>query len=959
MTAILQTRKSGRRAHIWNLKKLTFAAAIALTMGTGTAVAQTGEAADEDTTEDIYVMDVFEVVGIRQSYEKALEIKRQSNQLVDSIVAEDIGKFPDNNVVEALQRVSGVQVTDRSSGEVSGVSIRGLSDITTTINGHNIFTASGRSVALQDIPASLLARVDVFKTRSAEQIETGIAGVIDIRTHRPFNFDGDRYSVAIRGIYQELSEEFDPNISLLASKTWDTKYGKFGALVNVSYAKTNYRDQSVTAGAMVPFVTDDPPDPWVPYERIFLTRDGVAEDPIWQAGLEAGLPTAEGSTLTMNGEEVEYVLSRDAIFQSDFTGERERPAANISLQWAPNENSEYTFEVFYDGYRNNSFNDLLFSFADWWGDLGDNAAENVVLYPGTNIVKERKNVGSVYSFSSGDYTHSKTDSWLYSLGGKWKIGENFHLASEGIYQTSKYTTEFIAMRIDRVAPSLNVDFNSNDGIPAFNFPDDPSTTGVDESDLTNPALWNIAELYDNAGYTKGDALTFKVDGTYYPTWGFIKNIKGGLRWDDRSASEGERTADAGALGRPLADYTELCYVNSDFFDGESDVPRSWVTPDGEYLNDHADEIRKLYNDTMDANNSTDPRLLTGNDLVCEENFNVDEVTTSAYLQSAFSTVIMDRTLSGELGFRYVNVETDMNFFDDQRVKSSADASASKVLPSATISYELVKDLRMRVSYGETLRRPNFTDLNPNITYVEDVTNIGYGTATGGNSGLKPTESKNYDISLEYYLSNASALYVTAFKRKIDGLVVSFRKRVTHEDYDYILTQPDNASDGELKGWEFGAVYFPENLPEIFKGFGVQASYTILDSTQTNPVTNDVGEVVSYKKSSMFGVSDTSYSVVLAYERGKFSSRLSYVWRDDFLYNYEAAQFANPLGIYHKAERSLDFQLTYNITKNWAISLDATNLTDEVYQSYYEDSSTNNFGSWKSGRTLAIGTRYSF
>ena len=110
---------------------------------------------------------------------------------------------------------------------------------------------------------------------------------------------------------------------------------------------------------------------------------------------------------------------------------------------------------------------------------------------------------------------------------------------------------------------------------------------------------------------------------------------------------------------------------------------------------------------------------------------------------------------------------------------------------------------------------------------------------------------------------------------------------------------------------------------------------------------------------MFGVSDTSYSVVLAYERGPFSARLSYVWRDDFLHGYEAAQFANPLGIYHKAERSLDFQLTYNISKNWAVTFDATNLTDEVYQSYYQYSKTNNFGSWKSGRTFAVGTRYSF
>src|SRR5690606_5648473 len=135
-------------------------------------------------------LDRIEVRGLRASMIDALQIKQGSMQIVDAIVAEDIGKFPDNNLVEALQRVTGVQTTDRGGGEVSTVSIRGLNDVTTTINGRNIFTASGRSVALADIPASLLSSVEIYKTRSASLIETGIAGVIDIHTHRPFDFDG-------------------------------------------------------------------------------------------------------------------------------------------------------------------------------------------------------------------------------------------------------------------------------------------------------------------------------------------------------------------------------------------------------------------------------------------------------------------------------------------------------------------------------------------------------------------------------------------------------------------------------------------------------------------------------------------------------------------------------------------------------------------------------------------------
>ena len=115
--------------------------------------------------------------------------------------------------MEALQRVSGVQVTDRGAGEVSRVAIRGLEDVTTTVNGRNIFTSSGLSVALADIPASLLGQVDIYKTRSSDLIETGIAGQIDIHTQRPFNFEGSKVVIAARGIYQEQADEIDPNIS--------------------------------------------------------------------------------------------------------------------------------------------------------------------------------------------------------------------------------------------------------------------------------------------------------------------------------------------------------------------------------------------------------------------------------------------------------------------------------------------------------------------------------------------------------------------------------------------------------------------------------------------------------------------------------------------------------------------------------------------------------------------------
>jgi iron complex outermembrane receptor protein len=904
-------------------------------------------AQDDNQVEEIVV------TGIRGSLTQALDVKRNNTQIVDAIVAEDIGKFPDNNVIEALQRVTGVQVTSRGSGETSGISIRGLTDINTTVNGRNIFTASGLAVALQDVPASLIKQVDVYKTRSASQIENGIAGSVDIKTQRPFDFDGQKFVVAARAINQEQADEIDPNISGLASNRWETGSGEFGALVNLSYAETNYRDQSITAGAMVPFATSNPVAPFTAYERIFLDKLGVAENPIWTAGLLDGLPNTPGSTLAVNGQPMEYILGRDAIFSSDFTGKRERSAANISLQFAPSDTSEYTFEAFYNGYRNESFNSLLFSFADWWGSYANSptaaADANIKLFEGTNIVKSRS-VKDNWSFTSGDLTTAKTDSFVYALGGDWELSDNLKVKSEVVYQESTFESDFIAARFENARYGLNVDFNAGGGIPAFSFIDNPATTALNEADVSDVANWKTAQLYDNANKNEGDAVTFTTDASYDADAGIFKQFNVGVRIDRRTAAESFSRQEGFNANVPITG--DLAYINSGFFDGNADVPTTWAVADGYYLRSNADEMRAAYN-------------LKKLDLI--KSFDIEELTASAYATAKYEAEVAGRTLDGEIGLRYTSSDTDMVFTDSTTRDVFEDsAGTTKVLPSLSLRYALTDDLYARLAYTETLRRPAFAALNSQVIYNDPVTGTNLGSASGGNPDLQPTESKNYDFSLEWYFADASSLYGTLFKREVDGFVIDFRRQVQHPNAQgvmskYVLSQPYNASNGELTGLELGAVWFPENLPNILDGFGVQASYTALDSSQSTPVTNAEGVVTSVKKTDLFGVSDESYSVVLAYDKNKLGMRLSYAWRSEFLYNYEAPIFANPLEVWRKPESSMDLQISYDVNDNLALTFDGTNLTEEIYQSYYGENgaTTNNFGSSLYSRTFAIGARYTF
>ncbi|MCH1925522.1 TonB-dependent receptor [Shewanella sp. C32] len=944
-------------------KQTTLASAIFLALSSQAVYAAENDVAQqsEPSTQQQQAddMEVIQVVGIRSSLNKSVNLKRQNVQVVDAIVAEDIGKFPDNNVVEALQRVTGVQVTDRSSGEVNTVSIRGLTDVTTTVNGRKMFTAAGQQVAVADIPASLLESVEVFKTRSASQLASGLAGQIDIRTHRPFNFEGAKVVVNARGVYSDQADKTDPALSALLSNRWDTSIGEVGALINVSYTRANYRDQNVTAGAVVPFFAGDNPQDYGFDNQYQFIKDG------WNKGLENGLP------YQMNGEEfptfdlaggpsdVPYMLSRDAIFQNDLHGERERPALNLSLQWAPNDTSEYLFETFYNGYRNKTFNSLLFAHADgWW----DNDPENIHFYPGTNVVKDRI-VGSPAVWSSGDYSESSTDSYVFALGGKWDISSELQLKSEIVYQTSKYKTDFIGMRGSASGiPNLTVDFNHGGGIPSWAITNDDGSR-VDLSQVP----WNYNAYYDNGGEDEGDSISWTLDGDYYVDWGIFTKAKFGVRYENRGATSKTRGVDNGPFANHNAEALpeEIVYRNPYFFDNEGDVPTTWVVPDSRKVFNNRGTYRDFFG-------------IPADEVVLRKTFDITEKTYEAYVQSDYETELLGKRIDGQIGVRYTRTDNDLTFLryesplpNETNVVTaidSGDSSNDKFLPNFIARLWLTDDLVARFAYTQTLRQPEFGQLNPNIVWNKNLTDpTRNGNARGGNPDLQPVKSKNYDLSLEYYFGNGSSVYGTWFRRDIDGFTADTLSFVEDhiepgetEAYDYILSRPGNTSNGKLEGYEIGAVYFPEGLPNWLDGLGTQVSGTILDSSQDIPQFNtETGELIGYVTRDMYGVSDKSFSAVLIYDKEVFSARLSYVWRDDFLLTDGEPIFANPRGIYRKPEKSLDLSVSYDVTDDLVVTFDATNITNELYQEYYKDSTIFNTGTSLYSRTFSLGVRYSF
>ena len=235
---------------------------------------------------------VVVITGVRRAAQTAQKIKQDSDDVIDSIVADEIGKFPDTNVAQTLARVPGIQVR-RDAGEANSVLIRGLPGIATVLNGREMFTTTGRYIQLADIPSTMLQRVDVYKSQSADLIEGGIAGVVDVRTNRPFDFKGLTVSATAGLSHKDKAHKTDPEGSAMISNRWKTGAGEFGALFGVSYVKSNFFE-----------------------ERAFQTF------PIQKDWL---LPNLTGPDLA----------GLQAVH-----GERERTAENFALQWRPNSSLE-------------------------------------------------------------------------------------------------------------------------------------------------------------------------------------------------------------------------------------------------------------------------------------------------------------------------------------------------------------------------------------------------------------------------------------------------------------------------------------------------------------------------------------------------------------------------------------------------------------------------------------------
>lgn len=343
--------------------------------------------------------DVITVTGIYSSLERAQDVKKNSNGVVDAIAAEDLGKFPDLNVAESLQRISGVAI-DRSGGEGQQVTIRGLGPQFNTVllNGRQIATDSGgREFNFDTLAAEQITGATIFKSGQASLQEGGIGGTINVTTARPFDNRGLQIAASVKGMYESLSEETAPSASFLFSNTFaeDT----FGVLAAVSYQERNVQINRIeTAG-------------WRPGQTISNNRDGVL---------------FENAYIPRNWDQI--------VDQQ----ERERINASLALQWAPSEDLTLTLDGFVSKFKIDS---LVTDLASWFepdrvgmGEIDENGTlinftQEIGLSggsgdPATDFVSHTRNSRDVTNFG-------------YGLNADWDITENFNGSFDIFYSSAE------------------------------------------------------------------------------------------------------------------------------------------------------------------------------------------------------------------------------------------------------------------------------------------------------------------------------------------------------------------------------------------------------------------------------------------------------------------------------------------------------------------------------------------
>jgi len=899
------------------------------------------------------------VTGFRSSLQKALNLKQQAIGVRDSIVAEDIGKFPEANVAESLQRVPGVILNrDESSAEGQRISIRGLPTeySVTTLNGAPVNTTSTSTIGSAargfnyDVFASeLFGRVDFYKTPLAELSEGGMGGVVDLQTPRPFDNPKRTIRYAITGSYNTMSEKADPMGFALYSNTW----GKWGFLAGAAHSKAvNNRSgfeatggyNSSRNGSMSPVMgnfayTLDYDDPRANLSG--YTRSQVDN---------AFLPRIYRFYGSQNRRERDGLVSSLQFKDGDL---------NISLDGLYSKLQNSRDELYYGLLIRNSKTTNRNAPA---GQAGHNGFVplNVRIDPSSNLLTGT--FGNT-SYSSGvTYGEDQTKFGYLALNGRWAARPGLVVTSQLSANNSDAMSYSDTMSGQIFGVDSTIDYGSDHVYPSMSSP----------VDYTNPA--NFTGFDITTGWTretdKGRQARLVLDYDYDLFAGWSGHLKGGLVYVQTSKGVEKRNGTAGMKAKlvGIGDAGIRSNMVADLPIQNLDMGAGWPHRFGTFTRDY---VFSTY-DPLAYN--------TGAAFTPAQSFSATEKVSTGFVQSDFKGQVLARELRINAGVRWSQTKLGIDNFQKNGNVYEPNQESGKytnVLPAVSAAYDLTDALIWRASYGKTISRASLSIIAAQTV----IPNMFDNTATSGNPSLKPQQSKNMDTALEWYFQRGSLLSAAYFRKELTDATVSTTTQTTFgalglpdtslgaifqdangrvdPNLPMTLRTYTNAGKQVLKGYELAYQQDFSFLPEPFKGLGALASYTHIDPFNSMKWITNAGKEIEVNSVPKYAYSFTTY-----YEKGPWATRLSYNYKGRSLHGDNPKNNGDDLIRWRAARGYLDGTISYKISENLELRLDALNLTNTLSYDYFEDAS-GQYGSGKrtrmdyakyDGRTIKIGLR---
>jgi iron complex outermembrane receptor protein len=880
-------------------------------------------------------LEAVTVTGIRASREKSLEQKRNADSLVEVVTAEDIGKMPDKNVADAIQRVPGVNIASSAGGEGGfsendRVSIRGTSPslTQTLINGHavstgdwfvlNLFgTTVGRSASYSLLPSELVGKVTVHKSQTADLPEGGVAGAVNIETRHPLDFKkGLSGEISLGAMHSSLADKTDPQLSGLLGFRNDAK--TFGVLIQLFDQKQHLRrDGSEVLG--------------------YYAIDGS----VFAPGATTVVNGAAKPTASLSG-----VLAPSLIGASLFEQTRHRKGGALEVQFKPADNVTLGASFFQSDVDDTNMNTNFMASPKWLLQAGIAPTSATLSADGKTLLgaafPETGAANSIIN-DSGIRPGAKQSSNYFNLDGKWLVNDALTVTGQvgktrGVGESQEFASEVGNVGGAGNTPlALTYMMNGVGRAPNVGF---TSSTGADFRSYANQYWnWNFGALVKVPDDEKYGSLDFDwaVDK------GVLESIKFGARVTDHSRDNGNWLSSGPNWANPNVGTTLPVWNGGTY---PSNFGSAFGAPfTGQFRLDPAAlaqwaTISTVANPNPNATFNYDPvqRHEWAND------FDVREKTYAGYVMGNFAGtnwranagVRIVQTKGHYSTLRSPNSTDPASSIDNTSlfgpfVKEFTDRSYVDVLPSANLKYSLAKDFALRFAVAKTMARPDYTALS-STTSLNDQLNTG----SSGNPNLDPVRSTNFDVAAEWYFAPRSLLSFGVFHQHFTSFVdyqvaPSVHFSDLHQRMEtYNITQPINVG-AKNTGFEVGY------QQPIFGNFGINANYTYADGK-----VDGGGE--------MSGNSRNTYNAEAFYEGDKLSARLAYSYRSSFYGSYDRGVKMHMDGV-----GTLAASINYRINDTFSVSLEGLNLNNPTLK-YYGDNREQPRAFYSNGRQYYLTLR---